>query len=204
MNSIPPTPGKEKAWEALASLDSEEVAKKACAGFDSESGLYILKSFGMDFKVSIGKRDVFSVSPQGRRLLDNPEYFFRLSVPWYLVCAKDIPAAGRLVRPVDIKDGGLFARGTHVLPMTRIAEKYGRDREGFIKRGYELGGRILQYGDASIELMPFPRMPVTMILWLEDEEFPARADLFFDSTCDLQFPADILWSTAMLSILLML
>jgi len=204
MDSIPTASGKEKAWEALACLEPENTAIKAGVHYDMESGLYTLKSFGMDFQVSSEKKDVCSASPQGSLLLDNPDYFFRLSVPWYLACAKHVPATGRLVRPVDIKDGGLFARGTHVLPMNRIAEKYAGDKEGFIRRGCELGGRPMQYGDASIELMPFPRMPVTMILWLEDEEFPARADLFFDSTCDLQFPADILWSTAMLSILLML
>jgi hypothetical protein len=59
-------------------------------------------------------------------------------------------------------------------------------------------------GDASIKLFPLPRIPVVLTLWLEDEEFPAGADLFFDSTCDLQLPTDIIWSIAMMSILIML
>ncbi len=44
-----------------------------------------------------------------------------------------------------------------------------------------------------------------MILWLEDEEFPARASLFFDSTVDYQISlSDIVWSVAMISTLVML
>ena len=71
-------------------------------------------------------------------------------------------------------------------------------------KGKTLGGSIEQYGDASLRLYPLPRIPVVFSLWLEDEEFPARADLFFDSTCDLQLPTDIIWSIAMLCVLVLL
>ncbi len=49
-----------------------------------------------------------------------------------------------------------------------------------------------------------PKIPVTLILWLQDEEFPARADLLFDSSCELHVPIDIIWSIAMMSTLVML
>jgi hypothetical protein len=55
-----------------------------------------------------------------------------------------------------------------------------------------------------VELYPLPRVPVTLILWFGDEEFPARADLLFDSSVELQAPLDIAWSAAMLSALVML
>ena len=62
----------------------------------------------------------------------------------------------------------------------------------------------MKYGDASLRLYPLPRVPVVMTLWLEDEEFPPRVDLFFDTTCSMQMPVDMLWSVAMMSILIML
>jgi hypothetical protein len=49
-----------------------------------------------------------------------------------------------------------------------------------------------------------PRIPVTLILWLSDKEFPAQADFLFNSTCEIQLPLDILWSIAMMSVLVML
>jgi hypothetical protein len=39
-----------------------------------------------------------------------------------------------------------------------------------------------------------------VLLWTEDDEFPARADLLFDATCSAHLPLDILWSAAMVSI----
>jgi hypothetical protein len=68
----------------------------------------------------------------------------------------------------------------------------------------ELGAQQMEYGDACLRLFPFPRVPVTMILWRADEEFPARADMFFDATCEQHLPTDVIWSTAMTSVLIML
>ncbi len=76
---------------------------------------------------------------------------------------------------------------------------------GFIERGLRFGAEIVQYGDAAVRLFPLPRVPVTIILWLEDEEFPARANLLFDSTVDYQISlSDIVWSIAMMSTLVMI
>ena len=60
------------------------------------------------------------------------------------------------------------------------------------------------YGDASLRLFPFPRVSVTIIVWKGDKEFASRADLLLDSTCELHLPVDIVWSTAMMSVLVML
>jgi len=58
---------------------------------------------------------------------------------------------------------------------------------------------------SSLRLFPLPRVPVTLVLWLRDEEFPPRMDLLFDSTCDLQISlSDIIWSIAMMFCLVML
>ena len=116
----------------------------------------------------------------------------------------DIPLTGSLVQPGNVKGGDIFFRGTHVLPLDKLALKYGNDTGGFLKRGTDLGGVPMNYGDASVKLFPFPRLPVVLILWQEDDEFPSRADILFDSTCEFHLALDILWSTAMESLLIMM
>ena len=91
-----------------------------------------------------------------------------------------------------------------MLPLDKLAERYGNDKAGFIEKGKKLNGNLMNYGDASVELLPLPGIPVTLILWLSDDEFPARADLLFDSTCEQRLPLDILWSIAMMSVLVIL
>jgi hypothetical protein len=83
-----------------------------------------------------------------------------------------------------------------------VAQRFGKDKEGFLQKGKGLGGEQVKYGDASVKLYPFPRIPAILTLWLEDEEFPARVDLMFDSTCDMHLATDIIWSIAMMCVLL--
>ena len=196
--------GEEKAWSILRDLDPAEVCRNARAGFDDATGLYLLKSFGMDISIDPKKKEIYTDAPEGDLLLKRLGYFSVLSVLWYMTSAKNIPLSGRLVQPVNLKGGHIFFRGTHVLPLDKLASRYGKDAAGFLKRGRDLGGKQLSYGDASVELCPFPRIPVALILWQEDEEFPSRADILFDSTCELHLALDILWSTAMKSLLIML
>lgn len=196
--------GEEKIWETLAGLDPDEVCRRTDVTFDLSSGDYLLKSFGRDFSVSPRERKIVSRAPGGEVFLQRLGYFFRLSVIGYLAIARNVALTGRLVNPVNMKSGQLFFRGSHVLPLDRVAEKYGKDKEGFLKRADELGGEKLGYGDASVKLIPLPRVPVVSILWMEDDEFPARADLLFDSSCEVQMPIDVIWSVAMLSSLAVL
>jgi hypothetical protein len=118
----------------------------------------------------------------------------------------DIPPSGRLLSPLDVKGGHRFSAGTHVLPLAAVAEKYAKDRDAFIQKGLRYGAEeVPGYGDAYLRIYPLPRVPVTLILWLEDEEFPAKADLFFDSTCECQLAlSDIVWATAMMCLVVML
>jgi len=194
--------GEEKAWEILNKLNPSDVCLKAGVSYDN--GSYILNSLGMDFSITPAKKEIKNLQPEGEILLKRYGYFFILSALCYLINSKDIPLSEKLIKPEGLKGGEIFFRGSHVLPLDKIAEKYGNDKAGFIEKGKNLSGKIVNHGDASVELLPLPRIPVTLILWLSDDEFPARAGLLFDSSCEQHLPIDVLWSTAMMSILVMM
>ncbi len=197
--------GEAKAWETLSGLAPKEVCAGAHATYDAQSGTYAIKAFSVDFTVSPAERTILSDDPRSVLFLGRYKDFFRLALLWYMTSAKNIPATERLIRPLDVKGGQRFFTGTHVLPLDRVQERYGRDKAGFILRGVKFGADIANFGDAAVRLYPLPRVPVTMILWLEDEEFPARATLFFDSTVDFHISlSDIVWSVAMMATLVML
>lgn len=198
-------PGENKAWEILSSLRPDDVCRAAGVAYDSVQDAYVIKSFGMDFIISVKDRTISSDAYGSTVLLQRLSYFFRLSVLWYLVSVKEIDCTGRLVKLEQIRGGDAFTRGSHVLPLEAIATKYGNDKEGFIQKGNMLGAlQTIKLGDVSIQLLPLPRVPIIISLWFAEEEFPARVDLLLDSTCDLQLPTDITWSIAMMTALMML
>jgi hypothetical protein len=195
--------GEEKAWNVLRGLNPDDVCRNAVVEYDNAAGIYLLKSFGMDISVDPDKNTISSRASEAGLLLDRLGYFSRLSILCYLISAKDILMSGKLLQPANLKGGHIFFKGTHILPLDKLASKFGNDPGGFLKRGRDLGGKELNYGDAAVQLFPFPRIPVVIILWREDEEFPPRVDLLFDSTCESHLALDILWSVAMMSLLIM-
>jgi hypothetical protein len=192
------------AWAMVAEKEPAIICKQADVTYDFQAQKFLMQCFGQGIFVNPSSYTIASESLLGEKLLHGLGYFFDLAALWYLGTAKNVPTSGRMISPASLNGGEIFQRGTHVLPLHQIAAKYGSDFEGFYKRGEELGGQQMGYGDASLRIYPFPRVPVTMILWRGDEEFPARADMFFDTTCEKHLPTDVIWSTAMTSALLML
>jgi hypothetical protein len=81
--------------------------------------------------------------------------------------------------------------------------EYGKNRGGFIEKDQNLGVEILKYGDASLRFVTLTRIPVTL-KFRPEEGFPARLNLQFDSTCEMQLSKYNIWSIAMMSELIML
>jgi hypothetical protein len=196
--------GEEKGWEILAGREPDDVCRTAQASYDRDTGIYTLKSFGVDVSVSVSSRNIFCPGKEDRVLSQKIWEYSGISFIWYLASVKDIPLSGRLVRPDNLMGGHLFSKGTHVLPLDELAEKYHGDMEGFLLQGNSLDAEQLRHGDSSIRLLPVPGIPVILILWRGDDEFPPRVDLLFDSTCEYRVPVDVLWSLAMMTVKIMM
>lgn len=189
--------GEDQAWKALLGLDPQDVCSRAKVAYDRSCHAYIVKSFSQDIFVCPQDIAMYRQSPAGGGPKEINSHS-RLPVLSYLIHAKDIPLADELVSPVNLPGGDIYVKGVHALPLDKVAEKYGGDVRGFVERGRSLSGEGLSYGDASFRLHPLPRVPVALILWKAVEEFPARANLLFDSTCQLHLPPDVIWATAMM------
>ncbi len=195
---------EEQAFETLSDLSPEDVCRRAGVSFDRSRGLYVLTSFHQDIAISPQGRQISGGSRAGRYLLGELARYSKIPILRYLIAARDLPTSGNLIRPADLAGGQIYIKGTHVLPLGRLADTYGEDIQGFLKKGRELGGRPQPYGDASLTLFPFPRVPVVILLWKSDGEYPSRSDLLLDSTCELQLPPDIIWATTMMSLSMMM
>ncbi len=196
--------GEEHAWNLLDRSDPWEVCERAAVFYRSEEDSYFVPMFGQLVTVDLARRELRGDSPQAQFLLTKTAYFSRLSILRYLLDAQNIKPTGRLLKPEELKSGQIYLKGSHLLPLDAIAGRFGNDPDGLLRQGARYGAEPRNYGDAAIELLPFARVPITVILWREDEEFPARSSLLFDETCELHLPPDILWSVAMMSALVLI
>jgi hypothetical protein len=193
--------GENKAWNLLAASDPAGICTRAGVDFNPVDGTYRVPSFGREFTVDPVARQILGREPDGEVFLTRYVSLFRLSLLWYLLKATAARPSGKLVKPAGLPGGDIFLKGSHVLPLDALAAKYATRPEAFLDSGATLGAIPAAYGNAAVVLFPLPKVPVTILLWTEDDEFPARADLLFDATCTAHLPLDILWSVALMSIL---
>jgi hypothetical protein len=53
-----------------------------------------------------------------------------------------------------------------------------------------LGGRPASYGDVSVTIDGFRKVPVTLVLWRGDDEFPPEGNILLDSSISHYLPAE--------------
>lgn len=187
--------GEEKAWEDLRRLDPESVARRSGAILIGEG--YLLDVLGQKFLVDV---ESCSVTENGQHCLHAAELtHLRLLVPLYLSSCAVLEPSGRLVAPFSLPHGRAFFRGRYQLPDEVIAHHFGSNPDNFEAAGRKLGGNQADFGDAAMTLRVFPRVPVTMILWVGDLEFPARAQMLLDETAAEHLALDALWATLVMA-----
>jgi hypothetical protein len=108
----------------------------------------------------------------------------------YLNNADGRQPVGRLKHFREFKEGHFYEPAFNRRTKDILVAAFGNESALMIRGGQKLNGRILDTGDASVELPYFPCLPITCILWKGDEEFPPEASVLFDETADLFFSAE--------------
>jgi len=98
--------------------------------------------------------------------------------------AKPVPETKQLVSFSQLWGGrsyqSVFAKRA-IKPVERI---FGSKASMLHQAAKLLGGEKLDYGDCAVKIYSLPLVPITIVLWRETSEFPASANILFDSSAD--------------------
>lgn len=179
-------------YEDLKACDPDEVVKRVKCIYDSGLNCYTVRIWGHDYTVDFNK---FRVSAKSE---DPPAYqgMMDLFIVYYLMQSKDLPPSGEWVSEKDIPGGAGFFRGPHLVPADLIVKRFGDDLENFINACGAAGGKKLDLADAAFSFEITPTIPVAVLYWQGDEDFPSEAKLLFDRTIQEHCPLDIIFSLA--------
>ncbi len=89
--------------------------------------------------------------------------------------------SGKLVKFKDFPGGYAYENAFFRRAVEPIAKTFGRNPDQLIQAGQLLGGKTLEYGQSSVEISALHGIPITYILWT-DEELPPSANILFDDT----------------------
>ena len=180
-------------WDEFARLNPETVCIRTLADYQVKQRAYTLPVLNQDYLILPHQRRIERFTEGGALTEEDLTKEFTLMVLFYLLHAKNIPLARKWISEKDFPGGATFFRGPHALSVDLVEKKYGQNLEGFIEAGKLLGGTPVRFGDKSIALDVFPRIPIIHILWMGDEEFPPKAGVLFDASIESHLTLDVIW-----------
>jgi hypothetical protein len=184
----------DRYWEELQSLNPSDVCRRSLARYDHTKGAYQLRLLDEDLLIYPSQKKVVrAVKPLNQHDM-SPGFNVVLVSVHYLLHSKEIPMTCEYVTGQELTDGDFFFKGPHALPDWKIQKRFENDAEAFLEKGKLLGGVPIDFGDVGLEFLLLPRIRIACVLWLADDEFPARAQFLFDATADKHFALDVLWA----------
>jgi hypothetical protein len=180
----------EGLWEQLEKLDRAKTAQRAKCEYLSDKEHYIIQLLKTEYKVHLSDKKIYSCREDSTQ---KPVSFLEeLCLLAYLINAKEIPLANKLVRAEALPGGQFFFRGVHKLPNEKLEKAFGTRPQALLDVSEQFNAEKCEFGDASILLYILPRLPLTMVVWRGCEEFEARASILFDQTAASHMPLDAL------------
>ena len=181
----------EDLWNTLSRLDVIDVERRSLSDYNPETKNYRLRILNRDYDISPANKSVKLAESFPEQF---PSFYTQLAAVNYLIGAKDLPVTENWTAETQFPSGPLFFRGPHKMPSDELEKAFGRNKDSFSSISLSYGGKRVDGGDRAFEFLFFPRLPVRLLLWLADEEFPARMVFLFDRTANQHLQLDGLWA----------
>lgn len=165
----------KKALEEFKSRSSSDMVWKTGAEF--LDGSFNLNFLGMPIEVSFPEGTVYHKGT-GEEL----GLVERILILHYFTCAGGTPLLKRDISYKELPGGSIYIEPFTNRCIRPLIQLFGKDLTSFGEAAEKCGGTKQKYGDMSYCFYPLPRIPITLVIWAADDEFPANANIIFDAS----------------------
>lgn len=161
--------------QKFLTMDQEDICGRL-PGVRMDEGQLLLWHYGRRFAVSRLDGTIRAVSDE--RPVDIMPRLNIYTLFWY--AKKDVSLTGSWVPFRELKGASPFARAFQQGILEPLAETFS-GHEGLLEKAVE-SLRGVRVSSTGFRLPAFSCMPVRLNFWDADDEFPAQANLLFDSS----------------------
>jgi hypothetical protein len=179
-------------FQELSQQNPIDVCRRASCSYDDTNKFYTVSVWGEVYKIYPHQFRIEYANGGNERF--HP--YLDLFIVHYLLKAKEIEPANQWISEKDIPGGSTFFRGPHEIPTNIITAQFKCDIEGFKNKCEQLMGSPLRLADAAFSFKIAPRIPVAVLYWAGDDEFPAESKILFDKTIAELLALDIIYALA--------
>jgi hypothetical protein len=179
-------------FQELSEQNPMDVCRRALCSYDEINKFYTVSVWGERYKIYPHQFRIEYFNKGRERF--HP--YLDLFAVHYLLHAKEIEPANQWISEKDIPGGSTFFRGPHEIPTNLITVRFDSDIEGFNAKCEQLMGLPLLLADAAFAFKITPRIPVAVLYWAGDDEFPTESKILYDKTIAEQLASDIIYALA--------
>ena len=164
------------ACKQLAGMSVEELCRKT--GVQSaDSSEIIIEYLNQSYLITLPDIEISLTDSDEEVPLKD-----KILILHYLTSTKSTPTSNKLITFKQLPGCASYFSVFHQLAIKPLLNHFGKEPELLIDAAAKLGGYKANYGDASVTINAFPRVPITIALWRGDEEFVPNGSIMFDST----------------------
>ncbi len=160
-----------------------EAKQKA---FSEIENLSLQKNFSVKFlvdeyEINVENKSVLSLSGN----VPTPEYLAVLILHYLIKRIEGLlPLKNEWINFRQLSGGKGYYPVFYQRVIEPIKRKYGRNTRGLLTVLDRFNGKKTNYGDASVEITTFENVPLLIVIWSEDKEFPSEANILFDRSIE--------------------
>ncbi|MDY6843322.1 MAG: DUF3786 domain-containing protein [Thermodesulfobacteriota bacterium] len=175
----------EIAWDNLTKVDVSLQCKRSGSKLlDDPMGKRIeLPFIHEDYTVNISEKTITCAEK------DIP-LWEKIVILHYLIEAKGTPLKGTSITFKEVPGGNVYYPAFIKRAKFPLEKNFGNKSTQLVELGQRIGGTKENIGDASVTIHALPKVPITLIIWKGDEEFPAEGNILYDATIPDYLPTE--------------
>jgi hypothetical protein len=153
-----------------------------------------------EFRFQLWGRDVILTYPT-YQVLDahnkkNLSVFDQTMVLYYFTTCDGTPTAASWIAFSELTDGRFYNQAFQGYTGRELAKYFNNNLDAFEQAARVAGGEKrfpmagAPLGDAAFAYLALPRVPLLVVYWLGDEDFPPNSQILFDAAVNHHMPTD--------------
>jgi hypothetical protein len=149
---------------------------------------------GGEFRLAYWSRDIVIRYPDFTGIyLDSDvslNTFDMTMLAYYFDVSDGAPITGEWIAFNQIPGGMFYAQAFQGYTGNELAKVFGNDSEAFMETNEKSGGRREFFGNLAYSYQVLPRIPIMVVCWLGDEDFPPSYRMLFDANAQHHLVTD--------------
>lgn len=165
-----------KEWQERFLTLNQEALMEKLPELTAEGDYLTIRHFGKKYGINRKTGELIAFDTAEQVSLNTKLNIYTLL--WY--CSPQAGRVGEWVPFRQLKDASPFGPAFQKGVVDALAATFSRHMDRFAEACLKLGARDISMADAGFELDAFSCIPMRVLFWEGDDEFPAQANILFD------------------------